>query len=122
MKIILLLALAGLCAAYPSPQRLEEEVLIEEEPRAPYTFGYEVRDDDTTNYQNRAEAVDEDGVLKGSYSYVLSDNHVYTVTYIDRGDGTGIDMKVSRTPTDVEVVIPPRYEEKRARKASTTSQ
>lgn len=65
------------------------------EPPQPYNFGFEVRDDDTTNYQNRAEVADELGRVKGSYSYVLPDGFVYTVTYEDKKDGNGLVVRMA---------------------------
>ncbi|MCL4131928.1 UNVERIFIED_CONTAM: hypothetical protein GTU68_059047, partial [Idotea baltica] len=59
-------------------------------PPQPYNFGFEIRDENTTNYQNRAEVSDEFGRIKGSYSYVLPDGFVYTVTYEDKKDGNGL--------------------------------
>jgi len=106
---ILLLVLGLVAASYAAPQKLlqEETLLVEEEvPKAPYTFGFEVRDDDTTNYQNRAEAVDENGVLKGSYSYVMPDGFVYTVTYVNHNDGTGHQSQVTRAKSGIDVIIP----------------
>lgn len=64
----------------------------------PYNFGFEVRDDDTTNYQNRAEASDSEGRVRGSYSYVLPDGFVYTVTYEDNKDGEGLKVGAGLFP------------------------
>ena len=52
----------------------------------PYEFAYEVKDDATTNYQNRIEFV-EDGVLHGSYSHLAPDGVVRTSVYKDTGSG-----------------------------------
>lgn len=52
----------------------------------PYEFAYEVHDDETTNYQNRVEYV-EDGVLQGSYSLLAPDGVVRTSVYKDEGNG-----------------------------------
>lgn len=60
-----------------------------------------MRDDDTTNYQNRAEVSDSKGRVKGSYSYVLPDGYVYTITYEDNKDGEG--LKVLYTPLTSQV-------------------
>ena len=48
----------------------------------PYQFAYEVKDDPTTNYQNRVEFV-ENGVLQGSYSLLAPDGVVRTWIYSD---------------------------------------
>jgi len=73
------------------------------EPPKPYNFGYEVRDANTTNYHNRAEASDA-GCVKGSYSYVLPDDFVYTVTYEDCGEG--YKAVVRKEPSGINVIIP----------------
>ncbi|KAF2363262.1 Insect cuticle protein [Trinorchestia longiramus] len=68
----------------------------------PYNFAFEVSDDETTNYQNRVEVV-EDGVLRGSYSFLGADGVIRTVTYTD--DGTsGFQIQTHEIPTDVIVV------------------
>lgn len=56
------------------------------QPLMPYEFAYEVKDDATTNYQNRVEFV-EDGVLRGSYSLLAPDGVVRTSVYSDTGNG-----------------------------------
>nr|XP_045582484.1 cuticle protein 18.6-like [Procambarus clarkii] len=53
-------------------------------PLMPYKFAFEVKDDSTTNYQNRVEFV-EDGVLQGSYSLLSPDGIVRTAVYSDDG-------------------------------------
>ncbi|KAA0199166.1 Cuticle Protein CPR RR-2 [Hyalella azteca] len=71
-------------------------------PLMPYNFAFEVRDDETTNYQNRVEVV-EDGVLRGSFSFLGADGVIRTVTYTD--DGTsGFQIQTQEIPTDVIVV------------------
>lgn len=45
-----------------------------------YQFGFDVSDDQFTNYQNRKEQRDGDSI-KGSYSVVDSDGFIRTVTY-----------------------------------------
>lgn len=45
-----------------------------------YQFGFDVKDDEFTNYQNRKEQR-EGNVIKGSYSVVDSDGFIRTVTY-----------------------------------------
>lgn len=52
----------------------------------PYEFAYEVKDDATTNYQNRVEFV-ENGELRGSYSLLYPDGVVRTSVYSDTGNG-----------------------------------
>lgn len=50
------------------------------QPSPSYQFGFDVNDDQYTNYQNRKEQRDGD-VIKGSYSVVDSDGFIRTVTY-----------------------------------------
>ncbi|KAH9629182.1 hypothetical protein HF086_009572 [Spodoptera exigua] len=67
-------------------------------------FGFDVNDDQYTNYQNRKEQRDGD-VIKGSYSVVDSDGFVRTVTYT-ADPKEGFKAEVSRQPTDIVVKIP----------------
>ncbi|ROT85374.1 cuticular protein RR-2 motif 78 precursor [Penaeus vannamei] len=73
-------------------------------PPKPYSFGFEVRDDNTTNYHNRAEAAG-DGCVRGSYSYVLPDGFVYTYKYQDCGQGYEI-VEQRKEPSGIQVIIP----------------
>lgn len=50
------------------------------QPNPSYEFGFDVNDDEFTNYQNRKEER-QGGVIKGSYSVVDSDGFIRTVTY-----------------------------------------
>lgn len=69
-----------------------------------YQFGFDVKDDEYTNYQNRKE-VRDGNVIKGSYSVVDSDGFIRTVTYTaDPKEGFKAD--VVREPTDIVVKIP----------------
>merc|ERR1711970_619962 len=106
MKLVAILALVGACTA-ATLSRTDELAgpTTTQEPK-PYNFGFEVSDDNTTNYQNRAEASDGSGRVKGSYSYVLPDNMVYTITYEDNNDGQGIKMVVRKEPAGLQVVTP----------------
>ncbi|KAF2356470.1 Insect cuticle protein [Trinorchestia longiramus] len=94
MKVLVLLVVVGAALAAKLPLEEEEEFI---EPPKPYNFGFEVRDDNTTNYQNRAEASDGEGRVRGSYSYVLPDGFVYTVVYEDNKDGEGLKVRETRT-------------------------
>ncbi|XP_050725890.1 cuticle protein CP14.6-like [Eriocheir sinensis] len=107
MKVLILLALVAAAAA-AKLGRLEDPELIKEPPPPPkpYNFGFEVRDDLTTNYQNRAEVSDDAGRVKGSYSYVLPDGFVYTITYEDNRDGEGLKAVVRKEPSGIDVIIP----------------
>ncbi|XP_050684387.1 putative mediator of RNA polymerase II transcription subunit 21 isoform X2 [Leptidea sinapis] len=69
-----------------------------------YQFGFDVNDDQFTNYQTRKEQRDG-GVIKGSYSVVDSDGFIRTVTYT-ADPKEGFKAEVSRQPTDIVVKIP----------------
>jgi len=109
MKAVVLCMILGVaCAAKLGRNEVEEETTTH--APQPYNFGFEVRDDDTTNYQNRAEVQDSEGRIKGSYSYVLPDGYVYTVTYEDKKDGNGLVQTVQKAPSGIEVVTPEPYQ------------
>ncbi|XP_028171536.1 activating signal cointegrator 1 complex subunit 2 homolog isoform X2 [Ostrinia furnacalis] len=87
------------------PQRQQEQREPEDyDPHPSYQFGFDVNDDQYTNYQNRKEQRDGD-VIKGSYSVVDSDGFVRTVTYT-ADPKEGFRAEVSRQPTDIVVKIP----------------
>ncbi|XP_026751473.1 cuticle protein 18.6 isoform X2 [Galleria mellonella] len=88
------------------PQRQQEQRDPQEDydPHPSYQFGFDVNDDQYTNYQNRKEQRDGD-VIKGSYSVVDSDGFVRTVTYT-ADPKEGFRAEVSRQPTDIVVKIP----------------
>ncbi|CAH2269099.1 cuticle protein 19.8 [Pararge aegeria] len=84
----------------PQPQREPEDY----DPHPSYQFGFDVSDDQFTNYQNRKEQRDGD-VIKGSYSVVDSDGFIRTVTYT-ADPKEGFKAEVSRQPTDIVVKFP----------------
>ncbi|NP_001166682.1 cuticular protein RR-2 motif 78 precursor [Bombyx mori] len=87
------------------PQRAEPQQPQEEyDPHPSYQFGFDVNDDQYTNYQNRKEQRDGD-VIKGSYSVVDSDGFIRTVTYT-ADPKEGFKAEVQRQPTDIVVKIP----------------
>ncbi|XP_077285546.1 uncharacterized protein LOC143910823 [Arctopsyche grandis] len=87
------------------PQQLEEEQLPEDyDPNPSYQFGFDVNDDQFTNYQNRKEER-QGGVIKGSYSVVDSDGFIRTVTYT-ADPKEGFKAEVVRKPTDIVVKVP----------------
>lgn len=47
----------------------------------PYSYGYEVQDAATQNFQNKAEIKTETGDVFGSYSQLMPDGKIYTTTY-----------------------------------------
>ena len=77
---------------------------------ASYQFGFDVKDDEFTNYQNRQESRDN-GVIKGSYSVVDSDGFIRTVKYT-ADPKEGFKAEVVREPTDIVVKIPPPHQER----------
>ncbi|XP_055630320.1 probable basic-leucine zipper transcription factor I [Toxorhynchites rutilus septentrionalis] len=91
-------------------QKLENEE--DYDPSPSYQFGFDVKDDEFTNYQNRKEQRDGN-VIKGSYSVVDSDGFIRTVTYT-ADPKEGFKAEVSRQPTDIVVKIPkpqPEYQQ-----------
>merc|ERR1719154_454271 len=82
----------------------------------PYMFAYEVRDDDTRNYQNRVEKV-EDGVLRGSFSFLGADGVIRTVLYID--DGNGFQVETLETVTNLTDIA---HQNKLSENSSTKSE
>ncbi|XP_075970252.1 cuticular protein 66D isoform X6 [Anticarsia gemmatalis] len=91
-------------AQRPAAQPAQPEPKEEYDPHPSYQFGFDVNDDQYTNYQNRKEQRDGD-VIKGSYSVVDSDGFVRTVTYT-ADPKEGFKAEVSRQPTDIVVKIP----------------
>ncbi|XP_058463639.1 transcription factor SPT20 homolog [Malaya genurostris] len=91
-------------------RQLEEDEDFDANPS--YQFGFDVKDDEYTNYQNRKEQR-EGNVIKGSYSVVDSDGFIRTVTYT-ADPKEGFRAEVSRQPTDIVVKIPkpnPEYQQ-----------
>lgn len=85
-------------------QQLDQEQQEEYEPPQPYQFGFDIKDDEYTNYQNRKEQREGDKI-SGSYSVVDSDGYIRTVTYTADPVG-GFKADVVREPTDIKVRIP----------------
>ncbi|XP_019890186.1 larval cuticle protein A3A isoform X2 [Musca domestica] len=83
--------------------QIEEEEEYEDQ-NSSYQFGFDVKDDEFTNYQNRKE-VRDGGVIKGSYSVVDSDGFIRTVKYT-ADPKEGFKAEVIREPTDIVVKIP----------------
>ncbi|XP_031633338.1 myb-like protein AA [Contarinia nasturtii] len=89
---------------YQSQRDPEEQEEEENEGNSSYQFGFDVKDDEYTNYQQRKE-VRDGNVIKGSYSVVDSDGFIRTVTYTaDPKEGFKAD--VVRQPTDIVVKVP----------------
>jgi hypothetical protein len=94
-----------------SSQRFQKEDLEDEEYAEPqsYQFGFDVKDDEFTNYQNRKE-VKDGNVIKGSYSVVDSDGFIRTVTYT-ADPKEGFKAEVVREPTDIVIKIPKPHQQ-----------
>ncbi|XP_044759226.1 calcium-responsive transactivator-like [Coccinella septempunctata] len=87
-------------------QKIEQEEEEEYDPNPSYQFGFDVKDDLYTNYQNRKEQK-EGNKITGSYSVVDSDGFLRTVTYT-ADPKEGFKAEVHRQPTDIVVKIPKR--------------
>ncbi|XP_023179357.2 alpha-protein kinase 1 [Drosophila hydei] len=87
-------------------QQLQQQQAEEEydDQNSSYQFGFDVKDDEFTNYQNRKE-VRDGSVIKGSYSVVDSDGFIRTVKYT-ADPKEGFKAEVIREPTDIVVKIP----------------
>ncbi|XP_022920963.2 uncharacterized protein [Onthophagus taurus] len=93
---------------YPAQARSNGKQTEEEEQyddaNSSYKFGFDVTDDENTNYHNRQEQRDGKKI-SGSYSVVDSDGFIRTVTYTADPE-EGFKAEVVRKPTDIVVKIP----------------
>jgi hypothetical protein len=87
-----------------APEAKEQQNPEDYDPNPSYQFGFDVNDDQYTNYQNRKEQR-EGNKITGSYSVVDSDGFVRTVTYT-ADPKEGFKAEVTRQPTDIVVKIP----------------
>ncbi|CAG0899369.1 unnamed protein product [Cyprideis torosa] len=92
----LCLCLVPVVFTFPTPDELPAPE--QENKSAAYQFAYEIRDDETLNYQGRQETAD-DGDLQGTYRVVLPDGRLQIVTYGDAG--AGFYANVEYVPQDV---------------------
>lgn len=86
-------------------QQQSEEEEEEYESNPSYQFGFDVKDDEFTNYQNRKEQRDDTGLIQGSYQVVDSDGFIRTVKYTAHPK-EGFKAEVTRTPTDIVIRMP----------------
>ncbi|XP_057664486.1 uncharacterized protein LOC130898906 [Diorhabda carinulata] len=90
------------------PRRQQQDQGLQEEedydPNPSYQFGFDVKDELNTNYQNRKEQR-EGNKITGSYSVVDSDGFIRTVSYT-ADPKEGFKAEVSRQPTDIVVKVP----------------
>lgn len=95
----------------PQKQEEDEEEEGDYDPNPSYQFGFDVKDDQFTNYQTRKE--ERDGkTITGSYSVVDADGYIRTVKYT-ADPKEGFKAEVSREPTDIKIKIPkpqPQYQ------------
>jgi len=109
MKVLLLVCMIGFTLAAPRPQQkpvseLTPEELEELKPE-PYQFGLEVNDDEFTNYQNRVETQDENGVVQGQYSFVGPNGIRYTTKYT-ADPVNGYQAVTTEEQTGIQIIIP----------------
>ncbi|XP_018577010.1 uncharacterized protein LOC108915460 [Anoplophora glabripennis] len=88
----------------PQQDAREKENEEDYDPNPSYQFGFDVKDDLYTNYQNRKEQRDGNKIT-GSYSVVDSDGFIRTVQYT-ADPKEGFKAEVTRQPTDIVVKIP----------------
>ncbi|XP_068230758.1 cuticle protein 8-like [Palaemon carinicauda] len=95
MKVLALvmLVVAAVFSA-PSPQSDPINSLY---PIIPYEFAFEVADPPTNNFQNRAEVKLPNGDVFGSWSLLLPDGNIQTVTYNVTGN-QGFQYSLVLTP------------------------
>ncbi|XP_076062347.1 larval cuticle protein A1A-like [Oratosquilla oratoria] len=97
MKIVTLLFLVCVALTGAAPQGAAE-------PERLYDFGYEVQDEATNNFQNRAEIKTVLGDVFGSYSLLMPNGFIYTTTYTVTGK-EGFKAKLVITDPDTGNVI-----------------
>ncbi|KAF5299004.1 hypothetical protein FQA39_LY11636 [Lamprigera yunnana] len=95
------------------------------DPNPSYQFGFDVKDDYYTNYQNRKEQR-EGNKISGSYSVVDADGFLRTVTYT-ADPKEGFKAEVNRQPTNIVIKIPkptskPQYYQDDNRQTDTSKQ
>ncbi|XP_028141552.1 bromodomain-containing protein DDB_G0280777-like [Diabrotica virgifera virgifera] len=86
------------------PQQIKQREEEDYDPNPSYQFGFDVKDELNTNYQNRKEQR-EGNKITGSYSVVDSDGFIRTVSYT-ADPKEGFKAEVHRQPTDIVVKIP----------------
>ncbi|XP_018318748.1 SWI/SNF chromatin-remodeling complex subunit SNF5 [Agrilus planipennis] len=96
-----------------SIQQRPQEEAEDYDPNPSYQFGFYVKDDVNTNYQNRKEQR-EGNTISGSYSVVDSDGFLRTVKYTAHPK-EGFKAEVIRKPTDIVVKVPPPYTDRESR-------
>jgi len=103
MKVFVFACLFAIALAAPAADKLassEEEIVIQ-----PYQFSSDVADDEYTNYQSRVESQDENGVVRGQYSFVGPNGIRYTTTYTADAVN-GFQAHTEEEQTNIEIVFP----------------
>ncbi|XP_068230759.1 uncharacterized protein [Palaemon carinicauda] len=100
MKVLILVTLVSAVLCFPSPQSHHSDSLY---PIIPYEFAFEVADPPTNNFQNRAEVKLPNGDVFGSWSLLLPDGNIQTVTYNVTGN-QGLQYSLVLTPTEITPV------------------
>ncbi|XP_050737468.1 larval cuticle protein A2B-like [Eriocheir sinensis] len=115
MKVFVLACLVGVAVCAPRPQSYDpeprpqtyaseslEEALFSPEP---YQFSLAVADDEFTNYQNRHESQDENGLVQGEYSWVGPDSIRYITRYT-ADPINGFQVNTVEEQTDIKIRFP----------------
>merc|ERR1711970_856569 len=106
MKVFVFVCLFAI--AYTAPVADGDLDSSEEIIPQPYQFSSDLADDEFTNYQSRVESQDEDGVVRGQYSFVGPNGIRYTTTY--QADAiNGFQAQTTEEKTDIKIVFPERY-------------
>ncbi|XP_068230760.1 cuticle protein 8-like [Palaemon carinicauda] len=95
MKVLAMLMLAAAVLSSPLPQGTHSDTLY---PIIPYEFAFEVADPPTNNFQNRAEVKLPNGDVFGSWSLLLPDGNIQTVTYNVTGN-QGFQYSIALIPS-----------------------
>ncbi|XP_047496352.1 larval cuticle protein A3A-like [Penaeus chinensis] len=105
MKAVILVCLVGVAMCAP---QLQQRVELIEEPLDtpdPYAFSLNIADDETTNYHTRSETQDENGVVRGSFSYVAPNGIRYITTY-SADPINGYQANTVEEQTNIVIVTP----------------
>jgi len=104
MKVFVFACLFAIALAAPRADKRPEESSEEVAP-IPYQFSHNVADDEYTNYQTRVESQDENGVVRGQYSFVGPNGIRYTTTYTADAVN-GFQAHTEEEQTSIEIVFP----------------
>merc|ERR1711970_164225 len=92
MKVFVLACLFAVAMSAPvADSSLESEEVFDPQP---YQFSSDLADDEFTNYQSRVESQDEEGAVRGQYSFI---------------GPNGIRAKTTEEQTNIEIVFPVAY-------------